>query len=128
MYIRRLKRTTVQISLKRELNYILISILIWFIIIAFVLRINSYRGIPVLACIMFGLAFIVHFIANYSRFGRYVYAVGGNSDAAYLSGIDVKGITMRVFAVMGALMAIAGIVMTTRIWGVPDPKQDVCLS
>ncbi len=115
VYIRRFKKTTDLRSLKTELNYILISILIWLIIIAFVLVMNSYKGIPVLACIMFGLAFIVHFITNYSRFGRYVYAVGGNSDAAYLSGIDVKGITMRVFALMGALMAIAGIVMTTRI-------------
>lgn len=115
VYMRRLRKTTVQRSLKTELHYILTSILIWIIIIAFVLVMNSYKGIPVLACIMFGLAFIIHFIANYSRFGRYVYAVGGNSDAAYLSGINVQGITLRVFAVMGALMAIAGIVMTTRL-------------
>ena len=48
-------------------------------------------------------------------FGRYVYAVGGNAEAAYLSGVNVRSITLRVFATMGALMAVAGIVMTARV-------------
>ena len=115
VYIGQLRKSAVQRSLKTELPYILKSILIWLCILAFVLTMNAYKGIPVLACIMFGLAFVVHFIANYSRFGRYVYAVGGNSDAAYLSGIDVQRVTLGVFAIMGALMAIAGIVMTARL-------------
>ncbi len=84
-------------------------------IIAFVVVMNAYKGIPFSACILFGLVFVFHFIANHTRFGRYVYAVGGNADAAYLSGINVRSITLRVFAIMGALMAIAGIVMTARL-------------
>ncbi len=87
----------------------------WGGIIAFVVTMNSYKGIPMPACILLGLTFIFHFIANHTRFGRYVYAVGGNAEAAYLSGINVRSITLRVFALMGALMAIAGIVMTTRL-------------
>ena len=85
------------------------------LIIAFISVMNAHKGIPFPVCILFGLAFIFHFIANHTRFGRYVYAVGGNAEAAYLSGINVRGITLRVFATMGALMAIAGVVMTARV-------------
>lgn len=85
------------------------------LIVAFIAVMNSHKGIPFPVCILFGLAFVFHFIASHTRFGRYVYAVGGNSEAAYLSGINVRGITLRVFATMGALMAIAGVVMTARV-------------
>ena len=85
------------------------------LIVAFISVMNAHKGIPFPVCILFGLAFIFHFIANRTRFGRYVYAVGGNAEAAYLSGINVRGITLRVFATMGALMAIAGVVMTARV-------------
>ena len=85
------------------------------LIVAFISVMNAHKGIPFPVCILFGLAFIFHFIANHTRFGRYVYAVGGNAEAAYLSGINVRGITLRVFATMGALMAIAGVVMTARV-------------
>lgn len=87
----------------------------WGCIIAFVLVMNSNKGIPLPACILFSLAFIFHFIANHTRFGRYVYAVGGNAEAAYLSGVNVRLITLQVFAIMGALMAVAGVVMTARL-------------
>ncbi len=85
------------------------------LIVAFVAVMNTHKGVPVPVCILFGLAFIFHFIATRTRFGRYVYAVGGNAEAAYLSGINVKNITLRVFVLMGALMAVAGVVMTARV-------------
>ncbi len=85
------------------------------LIVAFVAVMNAHKGIPIPVCVLFGLAFVFHFIANRTRFGRYVYAVGGNAEAAYLSGVNVRGITLRVFATMGALMAIAGVVLTARV-------------
>ena len=85
------------------------------LIVAFITVMNSHKGVPFPMCILFGLAFVFHFIANHTRFGRYVYAVGGNAEAAYLSGVNVRGITLRVFATMGALMAIAGVVLTARV-------------
>ena len=85
------------------------------LIVAFISVMNAHKGVPFPVCILFGLAFVFHFIANHTRFGRYVYAVGGNSEAAYLSGVNVRSITLRVFATMGALMAIAGVVMTARV-------------
>ena len=114
-HIVRFDNTSVPKQNETGLLSFLTSILILLCIFAFVIVMNSHKGVPILACIMFGLTFIVHLIANYTRFGRYVYAVGGNSAAAYLSGIDVRGVTLRVFAVMGALMAVAGIVMTARL-------------
>ena len=83
--------------------------------VAFITVMNTHKGIPLPVCILFALAFLFHFIANRTRFGRYVYAVGGNAEAAYLSGINVRSITLRVFVTMGALMAIAGVVMTARV-------------
>ena len=85
------------------------------LIAAFITVMNAHKGIPFPVCILFGLAFVFHFIANHTRFGRYVYAVGGNAEAAYLSGVNVRSITLRVFATMGALMAIAGVVLTARV-------------
>ena len=85
------------------------------LIVAFITVMNDHKGVPFPVCILFALAVVFHFIANHTRFGRYVYAVGGNSEAAYLSGVNVRSITLRVFATMGALMAIAGVVLTARV-------------
>lgn len=115
VYIRQITNTNLEKSFQSLFPVLLKIFIVWVCIIGFVIIMNSYRGIPVQACIMFGLAFLIHLIANHTRFGRYVYAVGGNADAAYLSGIDVRSVTLRVFVVMGALMGIAGIVMTARL-------------
>ena len=85
------------------------------LVVVFIVVMNAHKGVPFPVGILFGLAFVFHFIANHTRFGRYVYAVGGNAEAAYLSGINVRGITLQVFATMGALMAIAGVVLTARV-------------
>ena len=85
------------------------------LIVMFIAVMNAHKGVPFPVCILFGLAFVFHFIANHTRFGRYVYAVGGNAEAAYLSGVNVRRITLRVFATMGALMGIAGVVLTARV-------------
>ncbi len=85
------------------------------LMLGFVTVMNAHKGVPFPVCILLGLAFVFHFVANHTRFGRYVYAVGGNAEAAYLSGVNVRSITLRVFAGMGALMAVAGVVLTARV-------------
>ncbi|MCY4401543.1 MAG: sugar ABC transporter permease [Candidatus Poribacteria bacterium] len=115
IFVHQLKHTQLQRTFKNILPIALKFLAICGSIVAIVVVMNSYRGIPIPACILFGLAFAFHFISNHTRFGRYIYAVGGNTDAAYLSGVNVQSVTLRVFAIMGALMAIAGIVMTTRL-------------
>ena len=54
-------------------------------------------------------------IAKKTRFGRYVFATGGNPDAAELSGINTRMLTVKIFALMGALCAISAIVASARL-------------
>jgi D-xylose transport system permease protein len=70
-------------------------------------------SVPVIVAIL--TAFVMSFISTRTRFGRYVYALGGNPEAAELGGINVRWIIMLTFVVMGVLCSIAGIVATARL-------------
>ena len=85
------------------------------LIILFVLTMNSYKGIPFPIIFVIGLAVIFSFIANNTTFGRHIYAIGGNSEAARLSGINIKSRTMMLFLFSGLLSAVAAIVLTARL-------------
>ena len=71
-------------------------------------------GIPYLVVIWIVLIFIIYILMDHTRFGRYVYMVGGNKDAATTSGINVKGTLLRVYAISALLSGITGILMTSR--------------
>jgi ribose/xylose/arabinose/galactoside ABC-type transport system permease subunit len=83
-----------------------------------------YIGIPFPA-IVFTVAFVlVYFVMNYTTFGGAIYAVGGNDEAARLSGINVSFVRYMVFGTMGALTAISGILLASRIMsGTPTVAQ-----
>jgi D-xylose transport system permease protein len=70
-------------------------------------------AIPVLIAIAVGVVITV--LAKRMRFGRYVYAIGGNPDAAELSGVNTKRILMLVYGLMGALVGIAACISTARL-------------
>lgn len=70
-------------------------------------------AIPVLIAIAVGLA--MTFLANRTRFGRYVFAIGGNPEAAELSGINTKHVVTKVFALMGLLAGISACISTARL-------------
>jgi D-xylose transport system permease protein len=74
-----------------------------------------YQGIPWSVFVLLGLAALFTFIANDTTFGRRLYAIGGNPEAARLSGIDVRRNTLALFMVMGVMSAVAGIVYTSRL-------------
>ncbi|MDQ0233631.1 sugar ABC transporter permease [Metabacillus malikii] len=82
---------------------------------AFVLTMNNYKGIPFPIIFVMILALIFSYISNKTTFGRHVYAIGGNADAAKLSGINIKSRTMMVFVFSGLLSSIAAIVLTSRL-------------
>lgn len=72
-------------------------------------------GIPIptlLMLIVFGVAYVV---LNYTRFGRYVYAVGGNKEAARLAGVKTNQIIMGVYIICGALSSMSGIILASRV-------------
>jgi D-xylose transport system permease protein len=93
------------------------------LIISFVMVMNAYnkprsdipRGIPVPVLILLGVVLAMSFISRFTTFGRYVFAMGGNPEAAALSGINVKRTTVMIFVVMGVLCAIAAVVTTARL-------------
>lgn len=91
------------------------SVFYVFMIALFVFYMYGYKGIPVSVFILLILVIIMTFVANRTRFGRHVYGLGGNSEAAYLSGINVRMRIMQVFVVMGLLSAVAGIMLTSYV-------------
>ena len=68
---------------------------------------------PVL--IMLTVALLMTLLVSKTRFGRYVFAIGGNPEAAALAGINVKWMTLRIFALMGALAGLAAVVASARL-------------
>ncbi|ADL69944.1 inner-membrane translocator [Thermoanaerobacterium thermosaccharolyticum DSM 571] len=81
----------------------------------FVFTLNSYNGIPFSVLILAILVAIFTYIASKTVFGRRVYALGGNIEAAKLSGINVKKITLILFAINGLLAAVSGVVLTSTL-------------
>jgi D-xylose transport system permease protein len=70
-------------------------------------------SVPVLIALFVGI--IVTFVATRLRFGRYVFAIGGNPEAAELAGIKTRWVTVKIFALMGLLAAIAAAISTARL-------------
>ncbi len=70
-------------------------------------------AIPVLMAVAVGI--VMTFVTNRTRFGRYVFAIGGNPEAANLAGINTRWITLKVFMIMGALAAISAAVSSARL-------------
>ena len=81
----------------------------------FLVMLNRYNGVPLPVMILLAVLAIFTYIASQTVFGRHIYAVGGNMEASRLSGIDVSGVKMVVFALMGLMCAFAGIINTARL-------------
>jgi len=77
-----------------------------------VLVCNRYQGVPMPLIILGAMAFGVHFLVQYTPFGRSLVAIGGNAEAALLSGIRVKRVTLVAFILMGASVALTGMLQT----------------
>lgn len=84
------------------------------VVIFFFYKLACYNGIPVVLILMALIVTIYHFITTKTVAGRQVYAMGGNAKAARLSGINTKKVFFWVYANMGLLAAVAGIVLTAR--------------
>ncbi|PAO51199.1 ribose ABC transporter permease [Vibrio vulnificus] len=72
-------------------------------------------GIPVPVWLMVIVFAAAWYLLNHTRFGRYVYALGGNESATRLSGINVDKVKIGVYAICGLLAALAGIIVTSRL-------------
>ncbi|MGP1397682.1 MAG: sugar ABC transporter permease [Inquilinaceae bacterium] len=101
---------------------------VWGLLIAaFVATMNAYdfprsedgRGIPVPVLILIVVSAIMIYVANMTRFGRYVYGYGGNPESAQLAGINVKKLVITSFALIGALTAVGAMITTARLNAAP---------
>lgn len=72
-------------------------------------------GIPYSVLLLIAVAVVMTVVALRTRLGRYIFATGGNPEAAELSGINTRLLTVKVFAIMGVLCALAGMVASARL-------------
>jgi len=81
---------------------------------------RSTLGLPNSVWLMAALYGIAHVVMSRTVFGRHIYAIGGNEQAARLSGIRVKGVLIAVYTISGALAGLGGVVLTSRL-GAANP-------
>jgi D-xylose transport system permease protein len=82
------------------------------LVLLFVTVCNQYRGVPLPALILAAAAIGVGFLLRHTVFGRHLYAVGGNEEAAVISGISVRRVVVGAFAILGFLVALCGLMQT----------------
>ena len=87
-------------------------------VIAAVAILNSDRGVPLAVLILVGFVAGMEYVARRTTFGRHVFAVGGNAEAARRAGISVHKIRVIVFAIAGSMAAIGGIMQASRLLAV----------
>lgn len=85
------------------------------IVLGAIWLLNDYRGVPTPVLILAFLLLAGMFMALHTAFGRRIYAIGGNLDAARLSGINVERTKLAVFAINGLMVAIAGLILSSRL-------------
>ena len=78
----------------------------------FVIVCNQFRGVPLSAIILAVAAVAVWVLTQHTRFGRYLYAIGGNEEAAVISGIPVRRVVIAAFGIMGLIVALGGFMQT----------------
>ncbi len=84
-------------------------------VLGFTLIMNAYLGIPIPVIIMVGLLVIFTFVSNRTTFGRNIYAIGGNLEAAKYSGVNIRLTVLFVFMISALLSSVAGLVLTARL-------------
>jgi D-xylose transport system permease protein len=72
-------------------------------------------GVPVAGVILFGLTAFFAWVTTRTRFGRYIYAIGGNPEAARRAGVNVTAMRIQVFALCATLAAVGGLIQTSRL-------------
>ena len=76
---------------------------------------TTLGGLPIAVLLMILLYLLAHFMMGRTRWGRYLYAVGGNAEAARLSGVPVKRIQLSAYVLSGALAGLGGVIMASQL-------------
>lgn len=81
-------------------------------LLLFVLTVNQFRGIPLPVVILGVVALVIQVITRHTPFGRHLYAIGGNEEAAFVSGVPVQRTVIGAFTLLGGIVAITGLMQT----------------
>lgn len=93
-------------------------VLVAVVVIVAIVVLNSDRGLPLALLILMAFVVGMEYVVKMTRFGRHVFAVGGNAEAARRAGISVNGIRIAVFGIAGTMAAIGGILAASRLLAV----------
>jgi len=85
------------------------------LVLVYVFVVNQYKGVQVPVALLAVASVIMSYVASNTRFGRYTYAIGGNREAARLSGINIKKTLFMVYTVMGLLVGVGGVVLASYV-------------
>jgi D-xylose transport system permease protein len=94
-----------------ELTFLKLFIAVQLIAL-FVLVTTQFRGLPLSVVILGLVAFVVWLLTQHTPWGRYLYAIGGNEEAAVISGIPVEKVVLGAFTLMGGIVALTGLMQT----------------
>lgn len=94
-----------------ELTFLKLFLLAQLVLLAVIVT-NGYRGVPIALVILGLVAVLVHQLITHTPFGRYLYAIGGNEDAATVSGVPVRATIIGAYALMGGIVALTGFMQT----------------
>jgi D-xylose transport system permease protein len=94
-----------------ELTFLKLLVLAQLVFLAVIVT-NGYRGVPIALVILGLVAVLVHQLITHTPFGRYLYAIGGNEDAATVSGVPVRATIIGAYALMGGIVALTGFMQT----------------
>jgi D-xylose transport system permease protein len=105
------------IALKSLLWEIVRTSVFVIIVFLYVVVVNQayVPGVPLLVLILGAIALLMHYISTSTRYGRYAYAIGGNREAARLSGINIKTSIFKIYITMGALMGVSGVALAAYV-------------
>lgn len=112
---RNVTRKKYQLAVNSTSSTLAKSALIGIAVLTIIALLNDYRGVPTPVLLLTVFLLVGSFIATKTRFGRRIYAIGGNIDASRLSGINVEKTKLSVYAMNGFLVAIAALILSSRL-------------
>ncbi|MCS6835805.1 MAG: ABC transporter permease [Anaerolineae bacterium] len=114
-------RAKMGLSTKPPQAIILQMVILSAVTFAFIAVANQDRGVPFIGLIVLLMMAVLTYVATQTRFGRYIFAVGGNKEAARRAGIRVEAIRIRVFMLCSLMAGFGGIILASRLGSVaPD--------
>ena len=118
LFLARLRRERAGLEVAPISGAIIKLVLVAAAVIAAVAILNADRGVPLAAVIVIVLMAVFTFITERTRYGRHLFAVGGNEEAARRAGINVRAIKLSVFTLASTLAAFGGILAASRLLAV----------